>query len=294
MGLVYLEHGLVVEQADALSVDDNFIAECGSCIELRGWGQASKVTDNLIGAGSTGVRLRREPRRAADRHNNVFPRGASSIAARRGHPVHVTGNRLHSFYPGMVILREGCSENLVASNHLLRDDEPWAPFAGPDNGLDDTLRAPRHPRGPELDHRQPRLPGPRRAQDPAARRHPGGRPPRIGQRQLRRHQPRRRQGLPRADERLLLRRAGRRAPGGRATARRDRRPGRPGVRQRRPGLGSRPGGGHGQGANAFRPTPAIGSLTDLHHVVAAQPDLTPATAQPCNTLAAVSPYAGEP
>src|SRR5690606_8886866 len=42
MGLVYLEHGVTIHHADALSIHDNFIAECGSCIELRGWGQASK------------------------------------------------------------------------------------------------------------------------------------------------------------------------------------------------------------------------------------------------------------
>lgn len=41
LGMVYLEHGLIVGDADALSVSDNFIAECGSCVELRGSGQAS-------------------------------------------------------------------------------------------------------------------------------------------------------------------------------------------------------------------------------------------------------------
>ena len=38
MGFVYLEHALTIYNADALSVHDNFIAECGSCIELRGLG----------------------------------------------------------------------------------------------------------------------------------------------------------------------------------------------------------------------------------------------------------------
>lgn len=139
MGLVYLEHGLVIEHADALSVHDNFIAECGSCLELRGWGQASKVTDNLIGAGFVG------PSVFAENHggllianNNIFPRGASSIELAGVTRSNVTGNRLHSFYPGMVVLRGGCSENLFASNHLLRDDEPWAPFVGAHNGRDDT------------------------------------------------------------------------------------------------------------------------------------------------------------
>ncbi len=57
MGIVYLEHGITVCNADALSIHDNFIAECGSCIELRGWGQASKITDNLIGAGFKGYSI---------------------------------------------------------------------------------------------------------------------------------------------------------------------------------------------------------------------------------------------
>jgi hypothetical protein len=138
MGLVYLEHGLTIRDADALSVHDNFIAECGSCIELRGWGQASKVTDNLIGAGPRGRSI------YAERHggllvtaNNVFPRGASSIELDGVTRSSITNNRLHAFYPGMVVLGGGCSENLVASNHLLRDHEPWAPFEGVDNGRDD-------------------------------------------------------------------------------------------------------------------------------------------------------------
>lgn len=138
MGFVYLEHALTVCNADALSIHDNFVAECGSCIELRGWGQASKITDNLIGAGPDGYSI------YAENHggllitaNNVFPRGASSVHLESVSRSSVTANRLHSFYPGMVVLSGGSSENLVASNHLLRDHEPWTPFLGSDNGLDD-------------------------------------------------------------------------------------------------------------------------------------------------------------
>ncbi len=57
MGIVYLEHGVTIYHADALSVHDNFIAECGNCLELRGWGQASKITDNLMGAGYKGYSI---------------------------------------------------------------------------------------------------------------------------------------------------------------------------------------------------------------------------------------------
>lgn len=138
MGFVYLEHALTIYNADALSVHDNFIAECGSCIELRGWGQASKITDNLIGAGFKGHSI------YAENHggllitaNNVFPRGASSVHLNGVTRSSITNNRLHSFYPGMVVLAENSSENLVASNHFLHDHEPWTPFLGIDNGLDD-------------------------------------------------------------------------------------------------------------------------------------------------------------
>lgn len=138
MGFVYLEHALVIHNADALSVRDNFVAECGNGIELRGWGQASKVTDNLIGAGPRGHSI------YAEHHggllvtaNNIFPRGSSSVHFVGVTRSSITNNRLHSFYPGMVSLAENSSENLVGSNHFLRDLEPWTPFLEVDNGLDD-------------------------------------------------------------------------------------------------------------------------------------------------------------
>lgn len=140
MGFIYLEHALTIHNADALSVHDNFIAECGNCIELRGWGQASKLTDNLIGAGFRGYSI------YAENHggllvtaNNVFPRGASSVHLSGVTRSSVSNNRLHSFYPGMVVLDDESSENLVAANHLLRDLEPWTPFLDIDNGRDDTF-----------------------------------------------------------------------------------------------------------------------------------------------------------
>ncbi|MDT0169339.1 NosD domain-containing protein [Pseudarthrobacter sp. BRE9] len=138
MGFVYLENALTIHNADALSIHDNFIAECGSCIGLRGWGQASKITDNLIGAGFKGHSI------YAQNHggllitaNNVFPRGASSVHLEGVTRSSVSNNRLHSFYPGMVVLAANSSENLVATNHFLRDHEPWTPFLGIDNGRDD-------------------------------------------------------------------------------------------------------------------------------------------------------------
>lgn len=138
MGFVYLEHGITIYHADALTIHDNFIAECGNCIELRGWGQASKITDNLIGAGYKGYSIYAQNFGGLlITANNIFPRGASSIYFDGVTRSSITNNRLHSFYPGMVVFRENCSENLVSSNHFLRDHEPWTPFLGIDNGLDD-------------------------------------------------------------------------------------------------------------------------------------------------------------
>ncbi|AFH61120.1 NosD domain-containing protein [Paenibacillus caseinilyticus] len=138
MGFVYLEHGITIYHADALTIHDNFIAECGNCIELRGWGQASKITDNLIGAGFKGYSIYAQNFGGLlITANNVFPRGASSIYLDGVTRSSITNNRLHSFYPGMLVLRENCSENLVSSNHFLRDHEPWTPFLGVNNGLDD-------------------------------------------------------------------------------------------------------------------------------------------------------------
>lgn len=138
MGIIYCEHGLTICDADALTVDNNFVAECGNCIELRGSGQASKISNNLIGAGYKGYSIY-----ACNfgglliAANNVFPRGKSSIHLSNVTRSNISANRLHSFYAGMLILDQGSSENLVGSNHLLRDHEPWAPMQDYDNGLSD-------------------------------------------------------------------------------------------------------------------------------------------------------------
>ncbi len=107
MGFVYLEHALTIYNADALSIHDNFIAECGSCIELRGWGQASKVTDNLIGAGFKGHSI------YAENHggllitaNNIFPSCGQQRPSRWCHTL-----KRHQQPLSLVLLRHGCSRS---------------------------------------------------------------------------------------------------------------------------------------------------------------------------------------
>ncbi len=138
MGIIYLEHGIVSYHSDALSVDNNFIAECGNCIELKGMGQASRISNNLIGAGYNGHSIYAENYGGVlVSANNVFPRGRSSVHFSGVARSSITGNRFHAFYPGMLIFSDNCSENLISSNHFLRDGEPWSPMKGYDNGLDD-------------------------------------------------------------------------------------------------------------------------------------------------------------
>ncbi|MFZ2243123.1 MAG: NosD domain-containing protein, partial [Blautia wexlerae] len=101
MGIIYLEHGVTLYNSDALSVHDNFIAECGNCVELRGAGQASKITDNLMGAGYRGYTIFAENFGGLlITSNNIFPRGKSIVHLKGVLRSSVTANRFHSFYPG--------------------------------------------------------------------------------------------------------------------------------------------------------------------------------------------------
>lgn len=138
MGMVYLQRGLVITGADALAVTDNFIAECGSCIELVASGQASMVNNNLLGAGPTGFSI------FAEGHfglivagNNVFPRGKSSVHFKNCTNNTITSNRLHAFYAGMITMEGACHNNLIAANHFLRNRESFPPFQSLPNPVDD-------------------------------------------------------------------------------------------------------------------------------------------------------------
>lgn len=129
---------MTIYNADALAIHYNFIAECGNCIELRGSGQASKITDNLIGAGYRGYSVYAENFGGLlITANNIFPRGKSSVHFSGVVRSSISSNRFHSFYPGMLVIEEGSAENLVSSNHFFREREPWGPMQGYNNGLGD-------------------------------------------------------------------------------------------------------------------------------------------------------------
>lgn len=138
MGFVYLEHALVNNGADAFDVTDNFIAECGSCVELTGASQAVKVSNNLIGAGFVGFSIFAENAEGLlVQGNNIFPRGRSVVHLKTSNRCSITANRFQGFYPGMIDFEGVNKENLIASNHFRRVPEGFPPLQGSNNGKDD-------------------------------------------------------------------------------------------------------------------------------------------------------------
>lgn len=138
MGFVYLEHALINNGADSFSITDNFIAECGSCIELTGASQASKVTNNLIGAGFIGYSIFAEGAEGLlVEGNNIFPRGSSVVHLKNTSRSSITANRFQAFYPGMIDTEGSNKENLICGNHFRRLPEGFPPLQGFNNGKDD-------------------------------------------------------------------------------------------------------------------------------------------------------------
>nr|WP_300340053.1 right-handed parallel beta-helix repeat-containing protein [Actinomyces sp.] len=138
MGFVYLETAVSVQGADALTIDGSFIAEVGSAVMLTGAGQASKVTNNLIGAGHVGMSV------FAENHsgllvsaNNIFPRGRSAVHLKHCERCSISANRIDATFPGAIVFEGGGREHLVSSNHFFRHRESWPPMQGYDNGKDD-------------------------------------------------------------------------------------------------------------------------------------------------------------
>ncbi|MCW2978100.1 MAG: hypothetical protein JWM06_3381 [Actinomycetia bacterium] len=138
MGFVYLEHAFINYNADALNVTNNFITECGNCIELTSAGQASKITNNLIGAGNVGFSIFAEGHTGLlINGNNIFPRGASMVHLKNTSQSTITGNRFHNFYPGMINMEGSNNQNLISNNHFKREVETYSPFSSKNNGKDD-------------------------------------------------------------------------------------------------------------------------------------------------------------
>lgn len=135
MGLIFLQRALIIDSTDALTVSNNFLVECGSAVELTTSGQASKVVNNLIGAGYIGYSI------FAENHeglliegNNIFPVGKSMVHLRTSSRCIIAANKFKSYYSAMIVLEGDCAENLITANQFRRE---LPPSSLPSSGYDD-------------------------------------------------------------------------------------------------------------------------------------------------------------
>jgi len=141
MCFTYLEHALIIANNDALSVTNNYFTENGNCVELTTGGFASKITNNLVGAGPNGYSIFAEGQFGLlISTNNIFPRGQSLVHLKNTSKSSVTANRFHSFYPGAITFEGLNKENLISSSHStaslrrMRHSKAWATAATTSSG----------------------------------------------------------------------------------------------------------------------------------------------------------------
>jgi inulin fructotransferase (DFA-I-forming) len=119
MGFVYLAHAIIVKGADAPSITNNFIAECGNCIELTGASQVAKITNNFLISAWAGYSIYAENAEGPLITGNRIL-WAANITLSNCNRVTISANKLLSNFPSMIALLGSCSENLISANHFRR------------------------------------------------------------------------------------------------------------------------------------------------------------------------------
>lgn len=119
MGFVYLAHAIVIKGADAPMITNNFIAECGSCIELTGASQVAKITNNNLISAWAGYSIYAENAEGPLITGNVIL-WAANITLSNCNRVAISSNKLLSNFPSMIAFLGTCKENLVTANHFRR------------------------------------------------------------------------------------------------------------------------------------------------------------------------------
>ncbi|GGN79907.1 hypothetical protein GCM10011579_064850 [Streptomyces albiflavescens] len=119
MGFVYLAHALIVKGADAPNITNNFMAECGSCIELTGASQVAKITNNFLISAWAGYSI------FAENAEGILISGnsilwACNITLTNSHRTTISANKLLSNFPSMIALLNGSSGSLISGNHFRR------------------------------------------------------------------------------------------------------------------------------------------------------------------------------
>ena len=133
MGFCYLRTAVIIRGADALAITNNFIAECGTCVELVGASIVGKITDNFLISAWGGSAL------YIENANGHLISGNTILWNSRVHlnnviRTSISSNRFVSHWPGMIRFEGECHENLIVANHFDRTDVETADGT---NGHDD-------------------------------------------------------------------------------------------------------------------------------------------------------------
>ena len=119
MGFVYLTHAIVVHNADAFNITNNFITECGNCIEMVDGSIVGKITNNYLISPWAGNTIFMENNDNTLISGNSMLWGAR-IQLKSVHRACITGNKFVSNFSGMIVHETQCDENLISGNHFRR------------------------------------------------------------------------------------------------------------------------------------------------------------------------------
>jgi inulin fructotransferase (DFA-I-forming) len=133
MGFCYLRTAAILRAADAYNITNNFIAECGSCIELTAGSIVGLITNNYLISAWGGSAI------FAENGDGIAITGNSILWNSRIHFKNVrrstiSSNKFVNHWPGSIAFEEACDENLISGNKFTRTDVETQDGS---NGFDD-------------------------------------------------------------------------------------------------------------------------------------------------------------
>lgn len=119
MGFVYLQEAVTIRNADAYSITNNFIGECGNGIRMINGSIVGKITNNYIVTPWGGHSIFIENVENCLISGNSLLWGAR-IQFKGVDRAVITGNKLVSNFSGMIVQETTCHEHLISGNHFRR------------------------------------------------------------------------------------------------------------------------------------------------------------------------------
>lgn len=119
MGFVYLAHAIVASNADAFNITNNFITECGSCIEMINGSIVGKISNNYLISPWAGFSIFMENNDGVLITGNSILWGAR-IQFKNVNRASITSNKFVSNFSGMIVHETACDQNLISANQFSR------------------------------------------------------------------------------------------------------------------------------------------------------------------------------